>query len=102
MMNGWFKQQTHRWGLRNLLLALKPSAVRPGKYHLRHPFFIFRHPVLQAEHILCYCLVAKSCLALLQPMDAACQAPLSMRFPRQEYWSGLPFPSQGDLPDPRD
>ena len=30
----------------------------------------------------------------------ACQAPLSMRFPQQEYWSGLPFPSPGDLPDP--
>ena len=27
------------------------------------------------------------------------QAPLSMRFPRQEYWSGLPFPSPGDLSD---
>ena len=30
----------------------------------------------------------------------ACQAPLSIGFPRQEYWSGLPFPSPGDLPDP--
>ena len=30
----------------------------------------------------------------------AFQAPLSMGFPRQEYWSGLPFPSPGDLPDP--
>ena len=30
----------------------------------------------------------------------AYQAPLSMGFPRQEYWSGLPFPSPGDLPDP--
>ena len=28
------------------------------------------------------------------------QAPLSMGFPRQEYWSGLPFPSSGDLPNP--
>ena len=28
------------------------------------------------------------------------QAPLSMKFFRQEYWSGLPFPSPGDLPDP--
>jgi len=28
------------------------------------------------------------------------QAPLSMGFPRQEYWSGLPFPIPGDLPDP--
>ena len=31
---------------------------------------------------------------------AAHQAPLSMGFSRQEYWSGLPFPSPGDLPDP--
>ena len=28
------------------------------------------------------------------------QAPLSMGFPRQEYWTGLPFPSPGDIPDP--
>ena len=33
------------------------------------------------------------------PGTVVCQAPLSMRFPRQEYWSGLSFPSQGDLPD---
>ena len=32
---------------------------------------------------------------------AARQAPVSMGFPRQEYWSGLPFSSPGDLPDPR-
>ena len=30
----------------------------------------------------------------------ACQAPLSMGFSRQKYWSGLPFPPPGDLPDP--
>ena len=30
----------------------------------------------------------------------ACQVPLSMGFPRQEYWSGLPIPSPGDLSDP--
>ena len=30
----------------------------------------------------------------------ACQAPLSIGFPRQKYWSGLPFPSPGDLPNP--
>ena len=34
------------------------------------------------------------------PWTIACQAPLSRRFPRQEYWSGLPFPSLGDLPNP--
>ena len=31
---------------------------------------------------------------------AACQAPLSMGFPKQEYWSGLPFPPPEDLPNP--
>ena len=34
------------------------------------------------------------------PSTAACQAPRSMGFPRQEYWSGLLCPSPGDLPDP--
>ena len=45
-------------------------------------------------------LVAKSCLTLVTPWTVVCQAPLSMGFSRQEYWSGLPFPSPGDLPDP--
>ena len=45
--------------------------------------------------------VAKLCLTLCDPMDCvAHQAFLSMRFPRQEYWSGLPFRSSGNLPDP--
>ena len=34
------------------------------------------------------------------PWTAACQAPLSMGFSRQEYWGGLPFPPPGDVPDP--
>ena len=33
-------------------------------------------------------------------MAVACQVPLSMEFPRQEYWTGLPFPPPGDLPHP--
>ena len=37
--------------------------------------------------------------SLCDPMDIACQALLSMGFSRQEYWSGLPCPSPGDLPD---
>ena len=45
-------------------------------------------------------LVAKLCLTLVTPWTVACQAPLSMGFSRQEYWSGLLFPSSGDLPNP--
>ena len=37
---------------------------------------------------------------LATPWTAACQAPLSMKLSRQEYWSGLPCPSPGDLPNP--
>ena len=37
---------------------------------------------------------------LATPWTVAHQAPMSMAFSRQEYWSGLPFPSPGDLPDP--
>ena len=41
-----------------------------------------------------------SVLLFSTPWTVAHQAPLSMGFSRQEYWSGLPFPSLGDLPDP--
>ena len=34
------------------------------------------------------------------PWTVACKSPLSMEFSRQEYWSDLPFPPPGDLPDP--
>ena len=44
-------------------------------------------------------LVTKSRSTLATPWAVAHQAPLSMGFPRQEYWSDLPFPSSGDLPD---
>ena len=43
----------------------------------------------------------KFCLTLATTWTVACQAPLSMGFSRQEYWSGLPFPSPRELPDPK-
>ena len=46
-------------------------------------------------------LVPHSCLNLATQRTVAHQGPLSMEFSRQEYWSGLSFPSPGDLPDPR-
>ena len=44
--------------------------------------------------------VTQSCPTLVTPWTGAHQAPVSMGFSRREYWSGLPFPSPGDLPDP--
>ena len=44
--------------------------------------------------------VAQLCPTLCDLWTVAHKAPPSMGFSRQEYWSGLPFPSPGDLPDP--
>ena len=47
------------------------------------------------------CAKSLSCVQLFVTLwTVAHQAPLSVYFSRQEYWSGLPFPSQGDLPNP--
>ena len=48
---------------------------------------------------MCVCVCVQSCLTAT-PWTVARQAPLSMEFSRQEYWSRLPFPTSGDLPDP--
>ena len=46
------------------------------------------------------CVRAQLCPTFVTPWTVARQAPLSMGFPRQEYWSGLLFPPPGDLPYP--
>ena len=51
-------------------------------------------------HVACGGLDTKLCPTLVIPWTVPCQAPLSMRFSMQEYWSRLPFPSLADLPDP--
>ena len=52
----------------------------------------------------CFCHKKVKLLSRVQlfgtPWTVPYQAPLSMEFSRQEYWSGLPFPSPGDLPNP--
>ena len=49
---------------------------------------------------VCVCTQSLSCVQLFEaPWTVAHQAPLSMGFSRQEYWSGLPFPTPGDLPN---
>ena len=56
-------------------------------------------PHLAFESLL-HAKLLQSCPTLCNPMDCALQAPLSMGFSRQEYWSGLPCPPPGDLPNP--
>ena len=49
---------------------------------------------------MCVCVLSLVCL-FATPWTVTCQTPLSMEFSRQEYWNGLPFPTPGNLPDPR-
>ena len=55
------------------------------------------HLLLESQVVV---LSTKSCATLVTPRTVTCQAPLAMGCPRQEYWSGLPFPPSGDLPNP--
>ena len=50
-------------------------------------------------HTHTLCSVTQLCQTLWDSWTAAWLAPLSMKFLRQEYWSGVPFPAQGDFPD---
>ena len=51
-------------------------------------------------YVMC-CVYSLSCVQLfVTPWTVACQAPLSMGFSRQEYWSAFAMPSSRDLPDP--
>ena len=91
MRNRWCRKA---WGT-----ALSCSVFTPDPAH-RSPS---GNPVNTGHGFSLYCCfsVPKSCLTLLQPPGlVACQALLSMGFPRQEYWSRLPFCSPGHLPYP--
>ena len=69
-----------------LLQTSLPHSVFPERA-LSSALFLFSHSVVSDSFVT--------------PWTIACQAPLSMEFPRQEYWSALPFPSPGDLPNAR-
>ena len=62
-------------------------------------FIIGYYKILDTISCVFVC-VAQSCLTLWTPWDIAQQAPLSTEFSRQEYQSGLSFPSPGNLPNP--
>ena len=64
--------------------------------------FFFKYSVKsQYSNPLCVCVwIIQSSMTLCHPMDYSPPGSSAMGFSRQEYWSGLPFPTPGDLPDP--
>ena len=74
------------------------TCQRPGRGPQK---YTFRFLEAYGECAVLLSLAAQSCLTLCDPMNSSHTAPLSVGFPRREYWSGLPCPSPGDLPDLR-
>ena len=62
-----------------------------------YPISLHHH--LSTYSDTCVCVLLNRVQLFATPWTAACQAPLSMGFPKEEYWSGLPFPPPGDLPN---
>ena len=70
----------------------------PGSEYMHLYDNILSYKVTVTKLYFCMCSVTQLCLTLYNLVDIAHQDPLSMEFSRQEHWSGLPFPSPGDLP----
>ena len=96
-----------------LILPLPTEVYRPkirnhfhfsSKYMEMTQGLVYSELICRALHCSAGLLTVVQSLSrvwlFVTPWTVARQAPLSMRFSRQEYWSGLPFPSPGDLPDP--
>ena len=98
----------------SLLQGIFPAqGWNPGLPHRRRILYWLSHkesPLCVCVRVcvcVCVCVCVKVNVKSLSrvrlfatPWTVAYQAPPSMGFSRQEYWSGLPFPSSGDLPDP--
>ena len=87
-------------------LLLSSSSCTSLYFYTHLPVFHFQWSQLClyiCTWILPHCMLMLSCFShvwlFVTPWTIACQAPLSMRFSRQEYWTGLPCPPLGDLPD---
>ena len=89
-------RQEYQSGLPFLLQGISWLGIEPASHFLHRQIdsLPLRYQWSMSPKLLC-------CVRLFViPWTLACQAPLSMRFFRQEYWSGLPCPPPEDLPDP--
>ena len=83
-----------------VLVCFNKSLVYGRVFFIETDFLVFKNNllILVCAHCVARCSVMSDSFAT--PWTVAHQIPLSMGFPRQEYWSRLPFSSPGDLPDP--
>ena len=115
-MTGWIKKNKSQQYAACKRLALGQRTHIDGKWRDRKRYLFHANKndkkagvtIFISDKILCFTKAIKkdkvkslSCVRLFEtPWTVAYQAPPSMGFSRQECWSGLPFPSPGDLPNP--
>ena len=93
------------WGQKNQYTEQKQCCNKLNKNFKSGPLLknllrLFKNKKFLKIRKKCTCVICCCCMSLFStPWTVACQAPLSMGFSRQEYWSGFPCPSPGDLPD---
>ena len=88
-----------------MLTGCGPAGLAPWSAGREHPAapVVLPFPIFVMfflSHLRCLKSESDGCLVVSDFATVVCQAPLSMGFSRQEYWSGLPFTSPGHLPDP--
>ena len=83
----------------SIFLLILWALVQASPPQSRFPSLIFFYSIFYFYNALNMLCISRSVMSQLfaTPWTVAHQAPLSMGFPRQEYWSGLPFSSPGDL-----
>ena len=108
-------KSTVQWVLATLYTSATSTTIKMVRFHNTSKFFPILISIILAficlflvhihriiQYILFYiwkCQSLSRVQLFVTPWTVACHAPLSMGFSKQEYWSGLPFPSPGDLPD---
>ena len=92
---GWRGLSGSMWALSQTIWVWNPFSPLTSNMTLDHRSYLTSYLLLL--------LFSRSVVSnlLATPQTVALQAPLSMEFSRQEYWSGLPFPSPGIFPTPR-
>ena len=79
------------------MLLITLMVFKLTRLYLENEKVLSSSVVKRSEIKLCVCLITQSCLILCNPLNGSPPGSLSIGFPRQEHWNGLPFPSLGDL-----
>ena len=98
---------THSWRIPQILVGYSPWGLRVGHDWSDLAYIlicVYKHICVYVDILYLTIYICAQSLSRVQlsaaPWTVAHQAPLSIEFLRQEYWSGLPFPAPGHLPNP--